>query len=147
MPRGNAPTTSDTSSESVVEEDVQLKKVWPKEWKRQWDSDPRWISAMLQAAAGDAHICEFWKLANKFGAKRAFWKKLERKLRRKLAPVKDEKLHEGRVMQERVEAIVAAWAAGDARKKRDGVNDSMWQATASSGGGAGNPRQYVTITC
>eukprot|EP00873_Tetraselmis_striata_P025888 jgi/Tetstr1/446152/TSEL_003555.t1 len=32
------------------------------------------------------------------------------------------------VLQERTEAIVTAWAADDARKNRDGVNDSVWQA-------------------
>mmetsp|Transcript_32349 Transcript_32349/g.81617 ORF Transcript_32349/g.81617 Transcript_32349/m.81617 type:complete len:86 (-) Transcript_32349:119-376(-) len=85
---------------------------------------------MLQAA-GAAHVCEFWKHANQFGAKGPLRKKLERKLRQ-LAPVKDEKLPEGRVLQEWVEAIVAAWAAGDTRNNREG---------------AVNPRKHVTITC
>eukprot|EP00873_Tetraselmis_striata_P035646 jgi/Tetstr1/455910/TSEL_042691.t1 len=100
------------------------------EWKRRWDSDPRWISALLHAADA-AHIIEFWKQTNQFGAKGPLRKKLKRNLR-KFAPVKDEKLSEGRVLQERVEAIVAAWAAGDARNNRDGVR---------------NPRKHVTITC
>jgi hypothetical protein len=37
-------------------------------------------------------------------------------------------LPEGRVLVKRVEQIVRAWSAGDARKSKDGMSCSMWQA-------------------
>eukprot|EP00873_Tetraselmis_striata_P003203 jgi/Tetstr1/423467/TSEL_014148.t1 len=60
------------------------------EWKRRWDSDPRWISALLHAADA-AHICEFRKWANQFGAKGPFMGRSWRGKLLKLAPVKDER--------------------------------------------------------
>jgi hypothetical protein len=47
---------------------------------------------------------------------------------RKLRRVKSEKLPDVRSVHNRVEHIGRAWAAGDKRKNKDGVNEYMWQA-------------------
>jgi hypothetical protein len=90
----------------------------------------RWISAAADAAADAADaagIVALWKEPNKFGRKGRFREKLEKKMR-KMRHVKGEKLPDGRSVQDRVEHVVRAWATGDKRKNKDGVNDSMWQA-------------------
>jgi hypothetical protein len=40
----------DTSSHNEEVYDAPQKKVAPKEWKRWWESDMRWIYALLHAA-------------------------------------------------------------------------------------------------
>ena len=117
---------SDTSSDNDEVQDAPEKKVASKEWKRRWESDVRWISALLHAADA-AGIVSLWKEPSQFGRKGRFREKLEKKMR-KMRHVKGEKLPDGRSLQDRVEHIVRAWAAGDKRKNKDGVNDSMWQA-------------------
>jgi hypothetical protein len=83
----------------------------------------RWIAALLNAAG----IVALRKEPSQFGRKGRFREKLEKKMR-KMRHVKGKKLPDGRILQDRVEHIVRAWATGDKRKNKDGVNDSMWQA-------------------
>eukprot|EP00873_Tetraselmis_striata_P006145 jgi/Tetstr1/426409/TSEL_016720.t1 len=58
--------------------------------------------------------------------------KLQDKLRKEMGQFRPGSgtavLPKGRVLVKRVEQIVPAWSAGDARKSKDGLNCSMWQA-------------------
>eukprot|EP00873_Tetraselmis_striata_P019112 jgi/Tetstr1/439376/TSEL_027811.t1 len=79
-------------------------------------------------AADAADICENWKADSQHGKKG----KLQDKLRKEMGQFRPDSgtavLPEGRVLVKRVEQIVRAWSAGDARKSKDGLNCSMWHA-------------------
>ena len=79
-------------------------------------------------AADAADICDYWKADSQHGKKG----KLQDKLRKEMGQFRLDSgtavLPEGQVLVKRVEKIVRAWSAGDARKSMDGMNYSMWQA-------------------
>jgi hypothetical protein len=86
-----------------------------------------WITALMHAADA-ADTCDYRKADNQHGKKG----KLQDKLRKEMGQFRPDSgtavLTEGRVLGKRVELIVRAWSAGDARKRKDGMNCSMWHA-------------------
>eukprot|EP00873_Tetraselmis_striata_P017425 jgi/Tetstr1/437689/TSEL_026345.t1 len=79
-------------------------------------------------AADAADICDYWKADSQRGKKG----KLQDNLRKEMGHFRPNPgtavLPEGRVLVKRVEQLVRAWSAGDARQSKDGMNCSMWQA-------------------
>eukprot|EP00873_Tetraselmis_striata_P024360 jgi/Tetstr1/444624/TSEL_032472.t1 len=80
------------------------------EWKRCWERDVEWISALMHAADA-ADICDYWKADSQHGKKG----KLQDKLRKEMGQFRPDSgtavLPEGRVLVKRVEQIVRAWSA------------------------------------
>eukprot|EP00873_Tetraselmis_striata_P033308 jgi/Tetstr1/453572/TSEL_040540.t1 len=89
------------------------------EWKRRWERDVEWISALMHAADA-ADICDYSKADSQPGKKDKLQDKLQFRPDSGTAV-----LPEGRVLVKRVKQIVRAWSAGDARKSKDGLNCSM----------------------